>query len=246
MCGMDIGRKSEKLCLNWDKAEILRLNLSGRGRKRKGLAGGGGGIKLAPKYKGAKVVGAEWDSKVGWGMKGVKYLGVYVNARACQKRQVMTRINATNNAWEEGRRKIFMAKGLPLRLRISLWKALVKSVTTYGLRPNLKNRAILKLEACQMKCVRMMVYGYHWYRGEGEEEQDKAKVDQTLSNGELRHKYGIPTVSSVVRKIWTGEVIRWKTNVPMAFTEGGEEPSIALKILRERWEQHKKSWLVAN
>ena len=71
------------------------------------------------------------------------------------------------------------------------------------------------------------------------------KEDQMLSNGELRRKYGIPTVSSVVRKVWTGEVIRWKTNVSMAYTEGGEEPPKALKILRERWEQHKKSWLIA-
>ena len=64
------------------------------------------------------------------------------------------RIGISRKIWNEIRTKVLKNQALPLRVRLNIYKAVIRSTLTYGLKPGLTRSGLMKLEALQMKAIR--------------------------------------------------------------------------------------------
>ena len=211
--------------MSWKKTIILRLNRNEKDGDNEHA------LKLASDYSDVRVV----SNKTGPSTENstVKYLGVALGTSSSQRRQVEVRIQVAENAWRKMRHSIFQEESIPIACRLKLWGALIKCILPYGLTPELDEREILMLESFQMKCLRYILLGKHQTFGNAEDH---------ISNRVLRERWGIPTVKSVINRLYTNEVVRWKCNMSLAYINDQEYVDEYIEKLEKEWERHKTCW----
>ncbi|CAK0882542.1 unnamed protein product [Prorocentrum cordatum] len=115
----------------------------------------------------------------------VKYLGVRMAASGSYQTEITHRLQSANQAHSRLLRRAFKG-GFSPKMKIRLWKALVRSVGLYALEVAvMSKRELLRLESWQVRKLRGLLHS-------------PAHINK-LTNREIRRKARVPTVESTLQ-----------------------------------------------